>query len=61
MLVIENKIYINIYFYTIFLDNTSFYRKIKILLAILESKYFYKNNLNKRYNYLFLIFFLKIK
>ena len=40
MLVIENKIYINIYFYTISLDNTNFYRKIRILLAILESKYF---------------------
>ena len=57
MLVIGNKIYINIYFYTISLNNTSFYRKIRILLAILKSKYFYKNNLNKKYSYLFLIFF----
>ena len=60
MLVIGNKVYINIYFYVVSLDNTSFYRKIRILLATLKSRYFYKNNLNKRYSYLFLIFFLKL-
>jgi hypothetical protein len=57
MLVTGNKIYINIYFYAVFLGNTNFYRKIRILLAILEYRYFYKDNLNKRYSYLFLIFF----
>ena len=57
MLVIGNKIYINIYFYAVSLGNTSFYRKIKILPVILKSRYFYKDNLNKRYSYLFLIFF----
>ena len=57
MLVIGNKVYINIYFYAVSLGNTNFYRKIRILPATLESKYFYKDNLNKRYSYLFLIFF----